>query len=533
MHYRWLVFSALFIVCEAVLSTVTIGCNSYTGVNNSLGVTQWLGVRYAAPPLGNLRFSPPQDPPCSSINQSAATHGNICLSTGASISNSTGEDCLFMDIFAPSRATTRSQLPVFFFIQGGGFNGDANPNIDGTGLIKASNDSIIVVNFNYRVGVYGFLADGDAVAPNIGLLDQRKAMEFVQNYISVFGGDPDHVVIGGDSAGAASISLHLTAYGGEDKGLFHAAAAESIPFATVLTANQSRYQYENFVISLGCVGSDPLACLKSKTTAEIQAHGRPIPYPGEASAPAYMWGPVIDGDMIRDVTYKSYSEGKFVRVPLLAGDDSNGGTVFAPRSTATLADSNSWLKTQFPRLTLEQLATINGLYPWTNQTFSNSGAYWRQLADTYGEGRFMCPTIYVSSAAARYGTSGKSWNYRYNVMDPVSYAAGYGVPHTVELSAILGPDYDTPGKSVPTSYYPNGENELVSPVIQAYWTSFIRTFDPNTYRYPGAAEWQPWSLTQKERLLFQTGGGTVMENLDEGLQERCSYWYLIGESILQ
>ncbi|KAK6067535.1 triacylglycerol lipase [Seiridium cupressi] len=339
----------------------------------------------------------------------------------------------------------------------GGFNGDANPNIDGTGLIKASNDSIIVVNFNYRVGVYGFLADGDVVAPNIGLLDQRKAMEFVQSYISVFGGDPDHVVIGGDSAGAASISLHLTAYGGEDRGLFHAAAAESIPFATVLTANQSRYQYENFVISLGCVGSDPLACLKSKTAAEIQAHGRPIPYP----------------------------------------------------------------------------ATINGLYPWTKQTFSNSGAYWRQLADTYGEGRFMCPTIYVSSAAARYGTSGKSRNYRYNVIDLVSYAAGYGVPHTVELSAILGPDYDTPGKSVPTSYFPNGENELVSPVIQAYWTSFIRTFDPNTYRYPAAAEWRPWNLTQKERLLFQTGGGTVMENLEEGLQERCSYWYLIGESILQ
>lgn len=172
--------------------------------------------------------------------------GLKCIGTktkAENIDKTDSEDCLFINVFAPSNASSKDKLPVFFFIQGGGFNSNSNPTVNGTGLIKVGDMDMVVVTLNYRVGVYGFLNDGDQVTPNIGLLDQRKGLEWVQRHISKFGGDPGHVVLGGDSAGAASISLHLSAFGGKDEGLFHAVAAESVSFATMLTVKESFYQY--------------------------------------------------------------------------------------------------------------------------------------------------------------------------------------------------------------------------------------------------------------------------------------------------
>lgn len=390
-----------------------------------------------------------------------------------------------------------------------------------------------MVTINYRVGPYGFLTNGDELQLNNGLYDQRKAMEWVQDYISQFGGDPGHVVLGGDSAGAASISLHLAAFGGRDDGLFHAAAAESVSFATVLTVEESQYQYDNLALRLGCVGSsnESLACLRSKTAVELQDANINIPYPGAASEPRYMYNPVIDGDLIRELTYTAFADGNFVKVPIIVGDDTNGGTSFAPQDTSTLAQSNVWIKNQFPYVTLEQFAAINELYPNPNDTCPNVGCYWRQAADTYGEMRYMCPGLYVTAAYVDYGVP-QSWHYRWNVEDPEQIAAGEGVPHTVELNAIFGP-LNTNNNS-PLSYYSNGTNAYAVPVVQAYWTSFIRSYDPNTYRLNGTAEWQAWDDSTQQRILFDTGGVTSMESLaGSELMARCEYWYGIGVDIRQ
>lgn len=114
-------------------------------------------------------------------------HGPICLATSQiNLTNTTSEDCLFLDVYAPSNATAGTRLPVFVFIQGGGFNLNANPNFNGTGLILASQMNIVIVTFNYRVGPYGFLASqqvADNGNLNAGLLDQRKVFEWVQSYI--------------------------------------------------------------------------------------------------------------------------------------------------------------------------------------------------------------------------------------------------------------------------------------------------------------------------------------------------------------
>jgi carboxylesterase type B len=227
-------------------------------------------------------------------------------------------------VYAPTNATSSSKLPVYFFIQGGGFNSNSNANYDGSGLVAASGLELVVVTFNYRVGPYGFIASTEiekdpSASLNNGLKDQRKALEWVQRHISAFGGDPAHVVLGGDSAGAASIAYHLTAYNGLDQGLFVGAAAESVSFAPILSVSQSQYQYDNLVKLAGCSGtSSTLACLRSKSAAELQTVNRNVPYPGVAHPPLFMWNPVLDGELVPNYTRSAFENGDFVKVCLIA-----------------------------------------------------------------------------------------------------------------------------------------------------------------------------------------------------------------------
>lgn len=520
----------------------------------------------------------------------SAQQGPLCISTGIGIIPAgQSEDCLYLAVYAPTAATPASKLPVFVFIQGGGFNANSNPNLNGTGLIEASGHNIVVVTFNYRVGPWGFLASSSSAAglpvANNGLRDQRKALEWVNKYISAFGGDPNHVVLGGDSAGAASIALHMTAYGGRNDNLFHAAAAESVSFAPILTPSESQYQYNALARAAGCsqTGSaESLKCLRSKSAAVIEAHNYNIPYPRQTRPPLFMFNPTLDGDFVTDLTYNALTQGKFVDIPLIVGDDTNGGTIFTPRDTRSQEDSDRFLTSQFPDLSTPQLAEINNLYPKPDQCPLHR-CWWRQVSNAYGEMRYMCPSLYVSSAMANSSSlgasehevtalpsdaasrilgrgstlgqrpdlakeemdksllvrsmstaGGKSWAYRYDVEDPDQMAQGLGVPHTVELNAIFGPTNVPPG-AAPASYFKFKSNENVVPVIQAYWTSFIRTFDPNTYKLNYSARWDGYynQNGQPQRLVFQDAGLTQMETLDPGLRQRCAYLQSIGPIIRQ
>lgn len=207
--------------------------------------------------------------------------------------------------------------------------------------MTASDFNIVVVSFNYRVGPYGFLASKEVQANgdlNVGLKDQRKVFEWVQKYIRAvrnitlfnidsksdakqFGGDPNSVTIGGDSAGGASVDLHLSAYGGRNDHLFHAAAAESQSFGAQFTVEGSQYQYDALVNRTGCnSAADTLACLRSVPTANLQAVNINIPSPnGGGDAPLYMYSNVIDGDFTQDFTYRLYQQGKFIKVPVIFG----------------------------------------------------------------------------------------------------------------------------------------------------------------------------------------------------------------------
>jgi len=439
---------------------------------------------------------------------------------------------LFLDVYAPSNTTPDSKLPVYFFIQGGGFNQNSNANLNGSGLIKAGDMDLIVVTFNYRVGPYGFLAAQEVIdgggAANAGLLDQRKALQWVQKYISHFGGDPGHVVMGGDSAGAASVNLQLTAYNGTNQNLFHATVAESQSFAAVRTIPGSQYQYDNLVIRTGCASElDTFSCLRSLNTSFIQSINYNTPFPGAEGAPLYEYGPVIDGSFVSDYTYAAYAKGNFVKLPAIYGDDTNEGTVFTPNSTANISASNIFLKNQFPDLTPRELYTINQLYPIAEQ-FAGTGAFWRQAANAYGEIRYICPGIFISQTYTNMSLT-QNWNYHWNVIDPIAEASGLGVTHTVELNAIFGPE--NVNGAAPASY--NTSNANIVPVIQRYWTSFIRSYDPNTYRLPGSPMWQQFGFGDgHQRLLMQTNA-SGMETVPSEQLKRCQYLWSIGLKLKQ
>jgi carboxylesterase type B len=432
-----LAVTALPQLALAVDDVVHLDYASYEGVSGDNGISKWLGIRYAAPPLGNLRFAEPQDPDFEPSKVDASEHGPICLDTKATLpEGKSSEDCLYLDVYAPSSASSQKKLPVYVFLQGGGFQANSNYNYDGTGLISASNDGIVVVTLNYRVGPYGFLASKEVAkggSLNNGLKDQRKALQWVQKYISKFGGDPNHVVLGGASAGASSVTLHLTAYGGRNDGLFVGTTSESQAMGVLLNVDQSQFVYDALVHRTGCgTHSDTLGCLRGLSTDALQSKNIVIPYSGNSEAGLYIYGPTIDGDLIQDYTPNLLAAGKYIRVPAIFGDDTNEGTVFTPRNTSSQSDSSRFLKNNFPDLTSDQLSHIAQMYPVDNTpSYSNSGRYWRQAADAFGELRYVCPGLLFTRTWAK---NVPVWNYRWNVVDPATESEGKLLPAEQSLS---------------------------------------------------------------------------------------------------
>ena len=427
-------------------------------------------------------------------------------------SGSENEDCLNLDVYAPGNVTSQSNLPVYFFIQGGGFN-TAYPTQNGSALVTASGGSILVVSVNYRVSAYGFLASAELQehgSLNNGLKDQRMALQWVQDNIAKFGGNPDHVVIGGPSAGGGSVALQLSAYGGRQDRLFHASAAESQSFGAIRTVGESQYQYDNLVNRTGCSSeitgnSDTLSCLRGLNITYLQTHNTPDPFPGQMVPPLFPYNPTYDHDFVQAYTLDLFNSGSYLKLPAIWGDVENEGTVFVPKKITSSVDaSNGFLQEQYPELNDTQLDIIQALYPPENQDYSHIGAdtgkYYRSTADAYGHQRYTCPGYFMNNITAFYKSKNPTagnWNYHYNVTDPEDIAAGLGVPHVAEQSAIWA-------ETSPSSY--TTTNKPIIPLMQGYWLSFIRTLNPNTMAADGAPVWNDWGDTSPK------GGSQLLIN---------------------
>lgn len=317
----------------------------------------------------------------------------------------------------------------------------------------------------------------------------------------------------------------MTAYdgNGELDGLIHAAAAESQSFGPQLTVHESQYQYDNLTERTGCADShDTISCLKNLDINTLQHKNIAIPYWNGVLPPLYPYGPTIDGGLVSDYTFKLFAEGKFMDIPVIFGDDTNEGTVFTPHNTSSVERADEFLLDNFPFLNDTELSIINSLYMSQpdDPVYPDAGDYWQGVSNAYGEMRYICPGIYISTAynnlASSRGNNTSNWNYHYAVIDANANSTGYGTEHTIEVNAIWGPEYVS--GSAPESYTTSVNDEII-PVMQGYWTSFIRSYNPNTYRAGGTPEWLPWSGEQ-QRLFIRTND-TYMETATSDQLERC------------
>jgi acetylcholinesterase len=381
-----------------------------------------------------------------------------------------------------------------------------------------------------RVGALGFLAGSKVAADgvlNAGLLDQRKALKWVQKYIAKvsrqgcsvlihilihaqFGGDPDHVVLFGGSAGAGSVGLHLSAYGGRNDNLFVGAVGDAFFYPTVNNATYQEIQFDEFSSSLGCSSSpEQLACLRAVDINILQTANVPMQYPGQNLQAAYVWTPVVDGSFIVDNPLKLYQTGQFVKVPLISGDVTNEGTLFTPSNTSSNTDVIALVSANFPDLSASHLAKVSSLYPPTISHFSSAAA-------AYGDATFVCPGNAIAKYAGQFGNSSAVYKYLFNQPSTLTTIAGLGVPHNLDLGAIFGanvaPIYG-PFDAVSAvnnaiqfgSFAPGAENAVSASIMQNYITSFVRFLDPNRLKIAVAPTWQPFATTRQTLVVANIG----------------------------
>ncbi|KAH8882565.1 carboxylesterase [Thozetella sp. PMI_491] len=497
----------------AVDPLVDLGYTKLQGVAEQIGVTQWLGVRFAAPPLGQLRFAAPVDPQPTTDVVDATKFQPICLSRQPSdFTNkpnkrfTVAEDCLFLNIFAPSNATRDAKVPVMYFIQGGGFQSNSNANFNASDLAKFG--GIVVVQVNYRVGPFGFLQSREVQSGgslNVGLKDQIQGLKWLQAHIATFGGDPNRIVAAGDSAGATSIALLLAAFAEKDPGYIKGAILESPSVATIRTLEQGQEQYNCLLNATRCTGApDTLACLRAVNATALQTE-------------QCQFNPGLDNDLIKNSMLSNFDNGRYLKIPVIAGTCTDEGTKNVPQNTNTTAQALKFVNDQaFDVLTNNSLGMVNQVYISPAQpVFPNSGAKWRQLANAHGDFRAHCITARLQNALARDGV--KTYNYRYAVLDPEQETLGFGAYHTVELNGVFGPN-NTDG-APPKSYFTS--NAAIVPITMAYWTSFVKTLSPNEQKIPGTPDWLPWTgPDDRSRLRFQTNN-TLMEKMNETQKANC------------
>jgi len=326
-------------------------------------VDEFLGIPFAAPPVGDLRFKPPQpfNDSWAPKTRNAKSLGHMCTQIDVVANLHLGsEDCLYLNVFRPAGTKAGDDLPVFVWIYGGGyFIGDGHEFGMYDGQTLVSKHEYVIVTFNYRLSGLGFMAlpelqseDPDGTVGNYGVQDQRAALQWVQRNIKNFGGNPGKVTLAGESAGAFSVTYHTVAPA--SRGLFHAAIMESGTSHNNMffqNKTQAFEFYDEWATILGCpkheIAADRLHCLRNLKQADlvisfaqmakdiiarITGGSLPQDIPDFASPlwPLMPFGPCIDGTDVGlpDVPYTLMEKGEFAKVPLIVGANKDGGGYF-------------------------------------------------------------------------------------------------------------------------------------------------------------------------------------------------------------
>jgi para-nitrobenzyl esterase len=430
-------------------------------------VKAFMGLPYAAAPVGDLRWKAPEPPAKWKGERDATKYGAHC-SQGMVFADMVfqdgvaSEDCLFLNVYAPADAKTKSKLPVMFWIHGGGYAGGASsePRHNGDFL---PTKGVVLVTMNYRLGVFGFLATADmakeanGAAGNYGLLDMVAALQWVKANINKFGGDPENVTIFGESAGSFAVSTLMASPAA--KGLFQKAIGESggaLGRGLGYDSLEAREKADGaWVASLGV---NSLAELRALSTEKILDATK-----GKRGG----FSPDVDGRLLTEPVADTYAAGRQAHVPLLAGwnrDEGSANGMTAEKWKA-LADK------QFGERAAEFLSVYGG------DTDEQAA---RSAADYNGDSFIAFGTWKWIEAHRK---TGESPIYRYHfelAALPSKFHPGTAAFHSDDIEYVFGTLDTRPGETV------RPEDRTLSEQMMSYWTNFAKTGDPNG---PGLPAW--------------------------------------------
>ena len=452
----------------------------------------FLGIPYAAPPVGELRWKAPAPAVAWTGVRKATEFGARCMQGnvyGDMVFRDAGpsEDCLMLNVWTPAK-DAKAKLPVMVWIYGGGFaaGGTSEPRQDGATLTR---EGVAVVSMNYRLGIFGFFAlpeliaeSGKNSAGNYGLLDQLAALQWVKRNIAAFGGDPGNVTIFGESAGSFSVSQLMASP--LAKGFFHKAIGESganfsnksVAFVTL--ADSAR---ENAEYAKKNLGTDSLKELRAIPADKLLA---------EVSKPEARrqgLGVNVDGYFLPKPVPEIFAAGQQNDVPLLAGwnhDEGSFSIVFAkpPVTAATVKES---VEKEFGAKSTEFFK----LYPADNETTAV-----RSWEDFMSD-RFISFGTWKWLEAQATKSKQPVYRYRFDLAPPRDPKGpeGMGAYHSAEIEYVFG----TLEWRIPLLW--RSEDRALSELMRKYWSNFARSGDPNG---PGLPNWPKYKPQADAQVMY-------------------------------
>jgi para-nitrobenzyl esterase len=449
-----------------LLAQTTTG--AVEGFDYGEGIIGFRGIPFAAPPVGELRWKPPQPPVAWQGVREAKAFGSDCMQFPfAPPVTSMSEDCLYLNVYKPASAKEGDHLPVYVWIYGGAFraNTASNPAGEDPGDVR---DGIIYVNFNYRVNVFGFMAHPGLTAEttygasgNYGLMDEIAALEWVRDNIAKFGGDPANVTVSGASAGASSIGYLLISP--LNPGLFHRVLMQSTanwhPQRSL--AQQEAWSVARFGSDIGTLRAMPAKDLLALTaTPDGKRDGSDTLGDGHSGPFSYIdWLPIVDGHVLPVTDRKAWKEGDFKVVDMLIGDVENEGLLFmgfGPPIPMTKAAYTDYMLAQYGSLGEEALV----VYPVNNDS---EVAF--QLGLATGDTLFSLPAREMARRMVKFTPNVYRYHFtKHTVKSPVTL-------HNAEQAYFFG-------NMAGNDAY-NETDFALSTMMQQAKRRFIRTGNPN------------------------------------------------------
>jgi para-nitrobenzyl esterase len=467
-------------------------------------VDEFLGIPYAAPPVGALRWRPPQPAASWPGIRDATQFALHCPQLPSPFGHaSTSEDCLFLNVFTPSHRQAGSHFPVMVWIHGGalvtGESNDYNP----TALVE---DGVTVVTINYRLGALGFLAhpalaDANGQSGDYGLMDQQAALRWVQRNIASFGGNPHNITIFGESAGGLSTLSQVASP--QARGLFETAIVESGSYnLTQASLSGAEAAGEAFAANAGCA-SQTAACLRSLPISTILA-----------SQTAAGYTPNINSEVLPETLKAAFATGNFNRVPIINGTNHDEWRLFVALNElagnpVTASNYQSMISSTLG-VSPAVAVVIAAKYPLSAFPSPSTA-----LGAVGTDAIFACPALAIDQSVSHFvptfAYEFNDENAPENFLPPVSFP--YGAAHASEIQYVM---------DLPTTVFPGTlslQQQQLATIMKGYWTNFAKRGLPSSF---GTPFWPLFNnLTQKMQSLAPP---TPQTETGFANTHNCAFW---------